>query len=215
MEVVLGALDEPLQAAMSGAEALSALESQCFAAIVLDVQLPDMTGFEVAKKLREHEGTHTPIIFLSGNSTDPKDAAKGYELRAVDYLVKPCDPMVLLAKVQALTEIFKRTEELRQREASVSALERLEALSQLAQQAAHEINSPLQALLSDTVFLTAQCPALVDLLQKCVDGKRVKNIQDLSPLIQQLPSVLESLDRGIKQISQSVQALADFTPKDP
>lgn len=94
--------------AESGTEALSACLDTTFALILLDVQMPDMDGFEVAELLSgQGDLSNTPVIFITANYTAEIDALQGYELGAVDYLSKPVNETILLAKVRAFLELYR------------------------------------------------------------------------------------------------------------
>lgn len=94
--------------ASSGTEALEHLLREDFAVIVLDVRMPDMDGFETARLIRQRERSeNTPIIFLTGHVGGEASAFKGYELGAVDYLVKPFVPAILKTKVAVFAELFR------------------------------------------------------------------------------------------------------------
>lgn len=94
--------------AASGTEALEHLLREDFAVIVLDVRMPDMDGFETARLVRQRERSETtPIIFLTGHVDGEASMFKGYELGAVDYLVKPFVPAILKAKVAVFAELFR------------------------------------------------------------------------------------------------------------
>ncbi|MDC0742303.1 response regulator [Polyangium mundeleinium] len=132
--LALGAVLEPLGMhlvrASSGKEALTHLLREEFAAIVLDVQMPDMDGFEVAALIRRRERTReVPIIFISAIHRDDNHQAKGYAHGAVDYLPKPFSPDVLRAKVSALADLWRRGEVNRMREAMQFERERAELLA--------------------------------------------------------------------------------------
>jgi CheY-like chemotaxis protein len=87
-------------------EALRAAPEQDVAAILLDVQMPGMDGFETASLIRGRERSrHTPIIFLTALSKDLQHISRGYEAGAVDYLLKPFDPGVLRAKVRVFCDL--------------------------------------------------------------------------------------------------------------
>ena len=93
----------------SGAEALRRLLTQDFALILLDVVMPDLDGFEVARIVKQRERSRlTPIIFLTGGTHDINYIYKAYSLGAVDYLVKPFDPDLLRAKVKIFAELFRK-----------------------------------------------------------------------------------------------------------
>ncbi len=83
----------------TGAEALAADEPQL---VVLDVCMPDMSGYEILRELRERYGVGLPIMFLSGERTESYDRVGGLLLGADDYMVKPFDPDELMARARAL-----------------------------------------------------------------------------------------------------------------
>lgn len=106
LEAVLTPLGARLTRAGSGEEALREVLREDFAAILLDVQMPGMDGFETAAMIRGRErSAHTPIIFLTALSTDLENVARGYEAGAVDYVLKPFDPLVLRSKVRVFCDL--------------------------------------------------------------------------------------------------------------
>jgi PAS domain S-box-containing protein len=99
--------------ALSGQEALTSLLKESFALILLDVSMPEMDGFEVARLIREHPRFEkTPIIFITGVHVDEMDRLKGYEAGAIDYIPIPIVPEILRSKVALLVELYKRRAEL-------------------------------------------------------------------------------------------------------
>ena len=108
--------------ASSGPEALKRVLDEDFAAILLDVFMPGMDGFEVARLVKQRERSRaTPIIFLTGASGERDYSGRGYSLGAIDFMRKPVDPNVLRAKVGALVSLFERRErERREREARLA-----------------------------------------------------------------------------------------------
>ena len=86
----------------TGNEVLAAVADERPAAILLDVQLPGLNGYEVCRELRQRYGDSIAIIFISGTRTDPLDRSGGLLLGADDYLVKPVDPAELIARVTRL-----------------------------------------------------------------------------------------------------------------
>ncbi len=106
LEAVLAPVGARITRAGSGEEALRAVLAQDFAAILLDVQMPGMDGFETAATIRGRpRSAHTPIIFLTALSTDLENVARGYEAGAVDYVLKPFDPLVLRSKVAVFCDL--------------------------------------------------------------------------------------------------------------
>ncbi|KAB0551453.1 response regulator, partial [Pseudomonas palleroniana] len=105
MRALLQRQDWQVMTASSGVEALNLLLEHDIDLVLLDVQMPDMDGFEVARLMRGSQRTRlTPIIFLTANEQSQDAVIKGYASGAVDYLFKPFDPQILKPKVQALLE---------------------------------------------------------------------------------------------------------------
>ncbi len=100
--------------AVSGREALRHALKDDYAVILLDVQMPDMDGFEAAELLRRRTRTRdVPIIFLTAISKDQKFISRGYGVGAVDYLFKPYEPDVLKAKVAVFVELARKNDIIR------------------------------------------------------------------------------------------------------
>ena len=112
-ESVLSGLEVRCVRALSGEEALRKLLEQEFAVILLDVNMPGMDGFEVARAIREHPRLErTPIIFVTGVHVSELDRLKGYEVGAIDYIAVPVVPEILRSKIAVLTELYRRRSEL-------------------------------------------------------------------------------------------------------
>jgi signal transduction histidine kinase len=124
IESVLDGTSYRLIKAQTGAEALTALMDQDFAAIVLDVQMPDMSGIELARMIKERRRTqHIPIIFLTAHYREDEHAVLGYDVGAVDYLTKPISPAVLRSKVNVFVELFTKTRALTEMNRTAQAAE--------------------------------------------------------------------------------------------
>src|SRR6188768_1199955 len=92
--------------ASSGTQALRALLRKNFAVMLLDVQMPDMDGYEVARHARMNPSTRdVPIIFLTATHDSPDNVARGYGSGAVDFLFKPLDSTILLSKVRVFLDL--------------------------------------------------------------------------------------------------------------
>ena len=116
LEAILRSLDQNLVLATSGPEALKYLLRNDAAVILLDVEMPEMDGFQTATLIRERDkSSGTPIIFLSAISKSDVHVNQGYSLGGVDYIFKPFAPDVLRSKVAALVEMYiQRSEAARQ-----------------------------------------------------------------------------------------------------
>ncbi len=98
----------------SGEEALRRLKAQEFAAVLLDVRMPGLSGFDTAKLIRADERSrHTPIIFLTADDIDRAEAEAGYALGAVEFFMKPLSPVVVRAKVLGFVTLFQQKERAR------------------------------------------------------------------------------------------------------
>jgi signal transduction histidine kinase len=113
LEAVLDGLGQQLIKAQSGKDALRACLEHDFAAILLDVKMPDMDGFETAAMIREREQSKdTPIIFLTALKSE-EHLFRGYYMGAVDYLYKPIVPEVLRSKVAVFVDLCRKNESLK------------------------------------------------------------------------------------------------------
>ncbi|WP_151638445.1 response regulator [Noviherbaspirillum aerium] len=113
LEAVLERLGENVVRARSGEEALSKVEQADFAAILLDVRMPTISGFETARRIRQRSASsRTPILFQTAAIDDHFPIEEAYALGAVDYLTKPLVPSVLRAKVSFFVELYRKNAEL-------------------------------------------------------------------------------------------------------
>ncbi|MHB1248237.1 MAG: hybrid sensor histidine kinase/response regulator [Polaromonas sp.] len=193
--------------AQSGEAALALLLEHEFALAILDVQMPGMNGFELAKLMRGTEKTrHIPIVFVSAAGKESNYAAWGYESGAVDFLYKPLDLYAVKGKVNVFVELYRQRQEtrrqvqaleksrqeqemlLRQLQTTQGELQRaIRMRDDFMSVAAHELLTPL-----NTLFLEAQLrkveldrgnTAIFDAayLQKMVDHdqRQIKSIMRL------------------------------------
>jgi signal transduction histidine kinase len=132
--------------ARSGAEALELLLQHEVSLALLDVQMPEMDGFELAELMRGAERSkHIPIIFITAGSRDPQRMFKGYESGAVDFLFKPVDPLILRSKVDVFLDLAAHRREL------ANALRLSEYFIGIL---GHDLRNPLGAVVAGTELLT-------------------------------------------------------------
>ena len=113
LEELLSNQGYELVRATSGNEALLLTLKQDFALVLLDVQMPEMDGFETAELMRANPKTrHIPIIFVTAGMKELKFQFKGYDAGAVDYLAKPIEALFLQSKVTIFTEMYRQRREL-------------------------------------------------------------------------------------------------------
>jgi signal transduction histidine kinase len=117
LQELLSTLGESLMTAPSGEEALRLVLKHDFAVILLDVRMPGIDGFETAKLIRNRERSRlTPIIFLTAAADEMTSMFRGYEVGAVDYLMKPVVPEILKSKVSVFVELHRKSERLKESE---------------------------------------------------------------------------------------------------
>ena len=158
LEAVLGDSEFDLIRAASGPQALELIQQHEFALVLLDIQMPDMDGFETARRIKQRERTRgVPIVFLTAADADGHLALRGYAAGAVDYLTKPIDPWVLRAKVAVLVELWEKNRKVRDQAALTAAYERrltqaatrVEQALRLAGGTNHELKVMLEQLAED------------------------------------------------------------------
>jgi PAS domain S-box-containing protein len=115
LEAILEPLGHRLVSVTSGTAALRELLAGDFACILLDVQMPDLDGFELAGLIKQRErSAHIPILFVTALSTEDRHVFRGYSAGAVDYIFKPIDPDILRSKVGVFVELWEKNEQLRE-----------------------------------------------------------------------------------------------------
>jgi CheY-like chemotaxis protein len=128
LEAILGGLGHELLSATSGEQALKHLLVDDVSLILLDVQMPEMDGYETAAHIKSRPRTHDiPIIFLTAIDREAYQAYRGYAAGAVDFLAKPFDPWMLRAKVEVFVRLQQERRELLARAKDLQR--RLEAVS--------------------------------------------------------------------------------------
>ena len=142
--------------ARSGNEALRHLLRRQFAVILLDVQMPEMDGYEVAHHARHNPTTKdVPIIFLTAAHNDEENVMRGYGSGAVDFLFKPINPTILRSKVRVFLELYNGRRQIAEAYAELQATQarliqsaKMASLGELVAGVAHEINNPLAFAIS-------------------------------------------------------------------
>jgi PAS domain S-box-containing protein len=123
LQAILEPLGQELMLAPSGPDALRLCLENNFAAILLDVRMPGMDGFETAELIRSRKSSrHTPILFLTGYRSD-EQLFRGYDLGAVDFLFKPIVPEILQGKVSVFVELCRSEQLLRQQAEALARTE--------------------------------------------------------------------------------------------
>ena len=125
LEAILEPLGQRLVRASSGEDALRCLLDRDFAVILLDVQMPNMNGFETARLIKSRQRTRfIPIIFLTAISKEAEYVFRGYSVGAVDYMFKPFQPEILRSKVGVFVELYLQQRRLTEQEQRLREIER-------------------------------------------------------------------------------------------
>src|SRR5438094_745297 len=160
MRELLSGPDRNVLAAGSGKEALRQILKTDFALILLDIRMPEMDGFEAATLIRKlKRSRHTPIIFLTAALEDAQSVFRGYEIGAVDYILKPVNIDILKSKVAVFVDLYSKSAEL------------AEQVNQrkIAERELSKVNESLETKIRER---TASLIAANDLLRKEIEMRK-------------------------------------------
>ncbi len=143
LEVLLDEFDASLIRAGSGNEALKIILNQKIALVLLDVQMPDMDGFEVARLMQQTSRSQKiPIIFVTAINQNMAHMLQAYENGAADFLTKPIEPLILKSKVRIFLDLYRKNREIEishaALESSMRELARVKKLNELLLQSISE-----------------------------------------------------------------------------
>jgi two-component sensor histidine kinase len=204
LETVLDSPRYRVIRAESADKALLALLKHDFAVLILDVQMPGITGFELAQMIKERKKTsEVPIIFLTAYYNEDQHVIEGYDSGAVDYLLKPINPAILRSKVSVLAELFLKQ---RQLEDANRALSAEVAERRQVQQKLSELNDTLEQRVLDRTEAHKQAEQQIRLLMNEVNH-RSKNLLSVVTAIAQQTAAFNPQE-FVKKFSSRVQALA-------
>jgi signal transduction histidine kinase len=226
LEAVLRREGVEILKATSGVQALEILLKHEVALALLDVQMPEMDGFELAETMRGNERTRrTPIIFLTAGSTDRTRRFRGYEAGAVDFLEKPLEPDILRSKCDVFFELYRQRQQIAaQRDAlAATADENSRLLRESRQYAAalqdadrrkdeflatlaHELRNPL-APISNSVSILSSAKSPPDVRDQAL-GMMERQVKQMIRLVDDLMDVAR-ITRGKITLKTERIALAD------
>ncbi|MCV2369987.1 sensor histidine kinase [Roseateles oligotrophus] len=232
-----GLLDSPelqLQSALSGQEALRLALRTDFALILMDVQMPEMDGFETAELLRSMAKTRRqPIIFVTAAGQTEHIQFRGYDAGAVDVLLKPIDPNILISKVRVFVELYRQRRQIERQEEHLQqeveqrtqqlqlTTERLQTTLQereiLLREIYHRVKNNLQAV---SGLLSLQAHGCTDELARSMlqsSGDRVRSIAMVHEQLYQSDNLARiDLRRYLAQLTehlmQAYQPASDLVP---
>jgi len=177
LTAVLNNLEVDLITVKSGNEALRATLNHDFALALLDIQMPEMDGYELAEILRQHKKTTSlPIIFISAVYTDNLNIFKGYEKGAFSFITKPFQPEVLINKVKFFIEkhqqelaLYRLNLDLQKSNAELTAVNR--ELESFSYSVSHDLKTPLRAINGFAQMLVEDYSANLD-----AEGNRLLDV---------------------------------------
>ena len=216
LEIILDKQDMNLLRATRGKEALEIAANNDIAVIILDVDMPEMDGYEVAKSITSSTDTkHIPIIFLTAHYTSDFSEMEGYNSGAIDYVIKPAKNQILISKINLFCDLFKKNQELK--EARKKADEANESKSDFLACMTHELRTPLNGIIGMLELLEFSGD-LSELSKKKVESAHlcsnelallVNDILDFSKLNSGLLP-LENIDFPIMAIIQNVYDVLSY-----
>ncbi|XOV93322.1 MAG: response regulator [Bacteroidota bacterium] len=222
LERLLRDLPVKLYKADNGNDALRLTLHNEFALALLDIQMPEMDGYELAELLRQEEKTaEMPFIFISAIYTDSINIFQGYEKGAFSYLTKPFEPKVLLAKVHFFIDKHRKEKAL---EAKTRQLETINKELEAATQAkstflakmSHEIRTPMNAIIgfSHLIQRTELNEKQVDYVRKIESSSQnllgiINDILDFSK-IEAGKLTLEDIEFDIEEVFQDLANIVTY-----
>ena len=211
IEALLARPGIALLKAASGAEALELLLVHEVALALVDVQMPNMDGFELAELIRGSERTRAiPLIFLTAASREPSYSFRGYEAGAVDFLYKPIDPKALASKVNVFVELYQQKKQLSQQ---LEELRRALHLNEMFMAVlGHDLRTPLSVVMNGAMLL----PMMTDHPKVAVTAQRIQSsARRMTSMVDQLLDLarIRAGEMQLKPVAQDIgqlcRAIAD------
>jgi response regulator RpfG family c-di-GMP phosphodiesterase/DNA-binding CsgD family transcriptional regulator len=188
--------------AASGQEALRQVLKHDIALILLDVQMPEMDGFETAALIRCNENTqYIPIIFLTAINKEDRHIFKGYDSGAVDYIFKPLDPGILKSKVNVFLEIYNQKKLIEDQNKTLKYYQK--NLEDLVEKRTSELKKSEKQLKQKTTNLKEMNTALKILFQQKEDNIDELQEQFLSNIKQLVLPYVEKIKKTHLKDEQS------------
>ncbi len=185
LERLLRDMPVKLYSANSGNEALKLTIHHDFALALLDIQMPEMDGYELAELLRQEEKTaEMPFIFISAIYKESINIFQGYETGAFSYITKPFEPKVLLAKVQFFIDKYRKEQALQLKTRELELIN--EELKSFSYSVSHDLRAPLRAIGGFSKVLQTKAADKLDQDNQRYLNMIVDNVDKMSQLIDDL-----------------------------
>jgi len=214
--------------AANGAEALEVARADRPSIILLDVQMPEMDGFEACAKLKGAERTESiPVLFLTSHS-EPANIERAFAVGGCDCIAKPFHMGEVKARIAVHLRLQQATTMLEETHAQLLLAQKMESIGQLAAGVAHEINTPTQFVGDNTRFIKETfeqlAPALVQVRrmvdaildgEDCADAasglRRTFEEIELDYILEEFPEAIDQSIEGIQRVSTIVKAMKEFS----
>jgi len=145
LESVVSSLDVVIESTTSGARALEMTLESDYALVLMDVHMPEMTGFEVVALMREREKTkQMPVIFVTAVHQDEQSMISGYDTGAVDYMYKPLIPEIVVGKVQVFLDLYNQQQKIKTLNDELMMVNK--DLQDFTHIASHDLQEPLRTI---------------------------------------------------------------------
>ena len=154
-------LDINIDSATSGRDALGMVLENDYAIILMDVNMPEMDGFETVELIKSKERTkYIPIIFVTAVNTNKVSESMGYDTGAVDYLYKPLDPNIVVSKVKVFIDLYQQKNEIQVLNSQLSSLNK--SLEEFSHLTSHDLQEPLRTISYYSSMLKEQLKGKID-----------------------------------------------------
>lgn len=192
--------------AQRGCTALELMEQEQFDLVLLDVQMPEMNGFEVCEAIKSRPHlADIPIIFLTAYAA-PQQSVLGFKVGAVDYITKPVEPLELRARVRTHLELKQARDQILAQNKDLQQLNYEK--SQLLRFVSHDLRNPLTILSSGLDFLDHKLENPADAIQRRLLNMRI-SIGRMASIINHFLD-REVIQQGRQRLTPTRFALADF-----
>jgi len=203
--------------ANSGSEALEVLKQKNVDLIILDIQMPDINGFDIAKILKENRNTaDIPIVFLTASN---HLETEGLKLGAVDYLTKPIDEDLFTSRILLYIRLIKSIKDNREKDQQIQQQSRLAQMGEMISMIAHQWRQPLGAISSTVIDLKIQSELKNFDLSKMQEAQKYEayindGLDNVSSLVQNLTSTIDDFRNFYKSNKKATNAkLEDLVSK--
>jgi len=183
---LLDAMGYRVDQALDGATALAKVDADPPDLILLDIMMPGMNGFEVCRKLKQNpRHARIPVVFVTALS-DTEDKVKAIDAGGDDFLTKPFNRLILLARIRSLLRLKEASDRLEESYRKLQALERMK--DDLMKMIVHDLKSPLSAVLATfEIIIDGDVGPLTEVQQELLGGAQ----QHGTSMLQLIDDILE------------------------